>query len=380
MRKERLYLFLVLVFALGFILPKLFNPRQGFIFIIEELTFGIGLILGILIFSKRVRAIVVKLEERYSWETNSSKRLWKDAAYWLMYATALGGFLFICSRMYMHYIGFPEFYQEILKTKSMMTGPHAPPGLPPPGAPPPGPPPHLGNHGFWHGLPSSLGFSSLLFAVLFLIEEITVYGERKAREQIAIQEMLKEQALMKASVLKKQLNPHFMFNTLNVLSGLIHEDIDRADIFIKELAETYRYVLEQSESALSTLEQEATFIESYFYLLKIRFEEKLKYNIEIPEAKLAHQIPSLTFEILVENAIKHNAISESMPLTIDIYTNENRLIVKNNLQLREDEVASIGKGIRNLEERLKLLGIHDATFGIQSGYYVASIPLLASTE
>ena len=200
--------------------------------------------------------------------------------------------------------------------------------------------------------------------------------KRRNDEKIHKEALLKEHALMQANILQKQLNPHFMFNSLNVLSGLIHEDIDKSERFIKELSQIYRYTLEHSEAIVSTLEEEIEYITSYFYLLKIRFEEKLYYTIKLPKTFMLYKIPTLTLEVLVENAVKHNIVSKTSPLKIEIFTKDDCLMVKNNLQIRTDSVQSHGVGLRNLRKRLELLGIHKASFEQEGDYFVACVPLL----
>ncbi len=300
------------------------------------------------------------MEIKFPWKLSKRARFLeelKSYAYFVLPPSIVITFLLY---LYLQKFGLPEFYHEILLFKEADHGVGW----------------HYRHPGLLHIIPTVFGFFIALFGSLFALEEIFHYFARSSQEQIAIEKMQKEQAQLKAQVLKKQLNPHFMFNTLNVLSGLIHEDIDKSDQFIKELSEIYRYVLEHSEELLCTLEQEIHFINSYFYLLKIRFEDKLLYDIQIPDAKLKDKIPSLTLEILVENAIKHNIVSKESPLQIDIFIEDNKLIVQNNLQIRDDGVQSIGKGIPNLQGRLALIGIEGASFGIVENKYVASVPLV----
>lgn len=360
MRKERLFLYLILIFSLGAILPKLLNPNLGFIYALEEIAFSVALLISFFIFHKKIAVSVERIDNQFTWTENFQKRLIEVLKLYLFYVVLTGGIIALCLFLYLKNMGLPDWYDEILMEKRANGNFHKGP-----------------ERGAYPGvIPLAFGFSSMLFGILFIMEEVFLFNERKTKERINLQKLQKEQALLKANALKKQLNPHFMFNTLNVLSGLIHEDIAKSDKFIKELSEIYRYVLEQSEETLSTLKKEVKFIESYFYLLKIRFEEKLQYDIKIPVENLNLQIPSLTLELLVENAIKHNIISEKSPLTIEIYLHQHNLIVKNNLQLREDEVQSIGKGINNLQERLKLLGAQGAHFGSNGKHYISSVPLL----
>lgn len=155
--------------------------------------------------------------------------------------------------------------------------------------------------------------------------------------------------------LKNQVNPHFLFNSLNVLSSLVHIDPDLSEKFIDQLARSYRYLLEQKDKELVTLKTEIEFANSFSFLLKIRFEEKLKINIKIPTDAMNHLIAPLTLQLLIENAVKHNTISLEEPLIIDLYLDTNNyLVVKNNLQLRVQRMPSTGVGLKNIINRYKL--------------------------
>lgn len=360
MSRIKVYIAFMATLVLGFILPKLLDPNRGFIFIVEEL-FVVGfIVLGALLFRQKVEKSIGVLDKNHPWESHPKKRFFKTTATAIRYIFWTYTVLIIIVWGYMHQYGLPDFYHQILLKKEALTG--------------------RGRHEafptFFPLTHRVLFLSAALFTTLFAIEEIFNYYQRVAERKSSFQQLLNEQATLKANALKKQLDPHFMFNTLNVLSGLIHEDIDKSDIFIKELSNIYRYVLEQSEEAVSTLSQEVGFIESYLFLLKIRFEDKLQAHIAIPAADMERLIPSLTLEILVENAIKHNQLSKKAPLVVDIYLENDCLIVKNNLQLRSDTGHSHGIGLTNLSERLRLLGVHNARFEKTNDHFIATIPLI----
>ncbi len=376
------YIVLLFIFLLGLTLPNLLDPRQGFFFILEELTAVVFFALGCIFFLKPVQSKIQQLNQNYPWHKVPQARLLREFGYILFATLLVGSVLFGAAQLFVKTQGVPRFYQEIITYKDSIgrvqqlererefpseshhhpLPPHLRDDMPPPPLSP------LASYVF--------GTSFLLFFLLFGVEELFDFYDRRAQRQIRKQQLLKEQALMKASVLKKQLNPHFMFNSLNVLSGLVREDVDKSERFIQELAEIYRYVLEQSEAVVSSLEEEQDFIASYFYLLKIRFEEKLVHRIDIPPDKLACKIPSMTLEVLVENAVKHNILDKKSPLNIEIYIAEDNLVVQNNLQIREDGVTSHGVGLSNLKKRLELLGVQGASFGRVGENYVARVPLL----
>jgi sensor histidine kinase YesM len=194
---------------------------------------------------------------------------------------------------------------------------------------------------------------------------------------INAEKLNREIAIAQFEGLKNQVNPHFLFNSLNVLSSLVHIDANLSEKFIDQLAKAYRYVLEQREHELVKLSTELDFIQSFVFLLKIRFEEKLKVNINIPAEKLNLFISPLSLQLLIENAVKHNILSADTPLVVDIHVDEeNYLIVKNNVQLRKQAFSSTGVGLKNIFNRYKFLTSKKLSFSISGNEYIARIPLL----
>ncbi len=191
------------------------------------------------------------------------------------------------------------------------------------------------------------------------------------------EKLQKDIAQAQFEALKTQVNPHFLFNSLNVLSTLVHIDANLSEKFIDQLAKAYRYVLEQRDHEMVLLKTEIDFINSFIFLLKIRFEEKLQVNISIPAAKLTYYLPPLTLQILIENAVKHNSLSFEHPLVINIFVDEqDHLIVENNVQLRQQEVVSTGVGLKNITNRYRYLSDQKADFYLSGTTYTAKIPLI----
>jgi sensor histidine kinase YesM len=181
--------------------------------------------------------------------------------------------------------------------------------------------------------------------------------------------------------LKDQINPHFLFNSLNALSSLVYDDQKKAVKFIRKLSEVYRYVLDQTDKELVTVEEELTFMESYFYLLKIRFEDNLiiKTN-DIKDSQLQKMIPPMSLQLLVENAIKHNVVSDSRPLTIDLFTNDGGfLIVKNNVSPKK-ALDSKGIGLNNLKMRYQYLSDKRMIVNHTTQFFEVYLPLLEIEE
>lgn len=187
----------------------------------------------------------------------------------------------------------------------------------------------------------------------------------------------KENVRSQLESLRTQINPHFLFNSLNALQSLIETDPQKSKEFIQQLAKVYRYVLEHKNELVVELKEEMEFIESYIYLNKIRFGVNLEFSANLQSADMDKFIPPLTLQILIENAIKHNIISNDKPLHIEINsTDYNAIQVINNLQLRTEKPESTGIGLHNLTERYRLIHEILPTFIIINGKYVATIPFV----
>lgn len=182
--------------------------------------------------------------------------------------------------------------------------------------------------------------------------------------------------------LKNQVNPHFLFNSLNVLTNLVYDDQDMAAKFIKQLSQVYRYVLENKDKNLVSLSVELEFIESYTFLQKIRFGESLQVNIDISQEKQQEQVPPLAIQMLIENAIKHNIVSKKDPLIVDIgIDDKDRLIVKNNKQYKNIvKEESSGIGLKNISERYKYLSDRTIEVEDSSAFFTVKIPLIKQDE
>lgn len=156
--------------------------------------------------------------------------------------------------------------------------------------------------------------------------------------------------------LKEQVNPHFLFNCFNTLSSLISEDRKQAENFLNELSKVYRYLLRNSAEGLSTLQEELRFIQSYYRLLQTRHGDGLQLQMEIDKRYDQYLLPSLSLQLLVENAVKHNVVSRQSPLVIDIFTAAgNVLVVNNNLQPKQSKVTSTRIGLENIRMKYALL-------------------------
>lgn len=200
----------------------------------------------------------------------------------------------------------------------------------------------------------------------------------EARTQLI--NLQKENLQSQYDVLKQQVNPHFLFNSLNVLTSLIKLEPDLAEKFSEQLSKVYRYVLENKDNELVDLNTELNFLDAYIFLLNIRFVGKLTVNLNIPDENRNDRIIPLAMQLLIENAIKHNVMSKSNPLIIDIFIDaDNNLNVINNLQERPSQIMSTGVGLKNILNRYKLLNLVIPTFEKTENQFIAKIQLVKST-
>ena len=197
----------------------------------------------------------------------------------------------------------------------------------------------------------------------------------KANTQLL--KLQKENLQSQFDVLKQQVNPHFLFNSLNVLTSLIRLEPELAEKFTEHLAKVYRYVLENKDNELVTLNTEMNFLDAYNFLMSIRFMDKVQVNIRIPDEQRNYRIIPLALQLLIENAIKHNSMSKKSPLVIEIFIDENNwLNVVNNLQEREAHMTSTGVGLKNIQNRYRLLNNTVPVFEKTETQFIARIPLV----
>jgi PAS domain S-box-containing protein len=201
----------------------------------------------------------------------------------------------------------------------------------------------------------------------------------EARTQLI--RLQKENLQSQFEVLRQQVNPHFLFNSLNVLTSLIKLEPDLAEKFTEHLSKVYRYVLENKDNDLVQLKTELDFLDAYLFLLNIRFMDKIVVSINIETDKIELLILPLALQLLIENAIKHNTMSKKAPLQIQIFIDENNFLnVVNNLQERETYIVSTGVGLKNIEHRYALLELPEPEFIKTDDSFIAKIPLKESNK
>jgi two-component system, LytTR family, sensor kinase len=189
--------------------------------------------------------------------------------------------------------------------------------------------------------------------------------------------LLKTNAETRFEVLKNQVNPHFLFNSLNTINSLIVTDQQAAVTYVNNMSDVYRYVLKSHELNSITLDEELRFINAYAHMLKGRYGNKMHIDCNIQSLYSQYQLPPMALQILVENAVKHNIASNSKPLHIRIYTSDNdMLVVQNNLQKRADPAPSTGVGLQNLNLRCKYLSNHHLIIQQTETCFTVSVPLM----
>lgn len=205
------------------------------------------------------------------------------------------------------------------------------------------------------------------------VQTYSVELETRKNELLQLQ---KENLQSQFETLRSQVNPHFLFNSLNVLTSLIKIEPELAEQFTIQLSMVYRYVLENKEKDLVSLETELDFLKAYTFLLDIRFSGKMKVVINLTDDKLQLKVVPLALQLLIENAIKHNTFSRKQPLQVDVFSEADYLVVKNNLQLRESYVQSTGVGLENIASRYAFFTDRKTVSGVEGDSFVVKVPLL----
>ncbi|TKG95462.1 histidine kinase [Puteibacter caeruleilacunae] len=225
------------------------------------------------------------------------------------------------------------------------------------------------------GIETLLGEYFIMFVITLIIYTISFFKSWKYNLMEA--EGLKREALhLKYKVLQEQVNPHFLFNSLNVLESLIDLNTDRAKQFVGELSGFYRGVLEIKDQEIIPLQEELDLVRKYVYLQQIRFGESLQTEIKSDLSDDAFVIP-LSVQSLVENAIKHNEISRERPLSIIVSTDDaGKLVVRNNIQHKNTQDVSNGTGLKSLADRYEFLTGNKIKVQADGTEYMVEIPLI----
>ena len=219
--------------------------------------------------------------------------------------------------------------------------------------------------------------SITLIALFWSIYE-SIYMYHGWKNSLSEAERLKREFVQaQLDGLKSQVNPHFLFNSLNTLVYIIPEDPEKAVEFVQKLAKVYRYILEIQERRLIPLWEEMEFLESFIFLHKERFCDNLRLNIEVPKSERNHLIVPLSLQLLFENAIKHNIISKEKPLSISLKVEEGkRLVIRNTLQLRSNPEPGTKTGLSNIKSRYEYFSDQPVIIEETSKEFMVSLPLI----
>lgn len=205
--------------------------------------------------------------------------------------------------------------------------------------------------------------------IMIFIEVIYMYYQRKESEI--------EREKFKYNLLINQLNPHFLFNSLNTLSAMVYTKTpDESVEYIDKLSDFYRYVLVNEGRNLIPLKEEIEIINKYGDILKTRFQDGFVLNINLNKEDLNKKILFMSLQLLVENAVKHNIASKEKPLTVNIYSENNFIVVSNNKVMRTDNVISTGTGLKNLNERYKIVDNKEIKIINNNDKFTVKIPMI----
>ncbi len=220
----------------------------------------------------------------------------------------------------------------------------------------------------------------VLLPAVFIVYQIiylSAYFFSQWRNSLVEAEQLK-QANLNAQLLalRNQVNPHFLFNSLSSLSSLISEDADRAIDFVQELSAVYRYLLQKHEAGVSRLDDEMRVVQSFIYLHQVRFGDNLRVSSNIAPEFNDWLLPTTALLILFENAIQHNIVSPEQPLQVSLYTQNETICIKNNLQKKRSRESS-GTGMHNIKERYRLIGAPAIAIEETESFFQVTLPLLS---
>ena len=186
----------------------------------------------------------------------------------------------------------------------------------------------------------------------------------------------KESAEFEFEMLQAQINPHFLFNSLNTLSSLVYEDSDKSAEFIRKLSDVYRHVLETRHKELINISEELYFIESYIFLLELRFDKKLIIEVNLEGHLMDRKIAPLSLQMLIENAVKHNIVSDKRPLDVKIFNDDKYIIVENPVQPKANKEKGSQMGLRNISSRYKALCGEEIIINDENNKFIVKVPII----
>lgn len=223
----------------------------------------------------------------------------------------------------------------------------------------------------------NLMYCWLVNLLYHLINAIIFYFKEYKMSSLEAEQLKHISTQAELQLIKSQINPHFLFNNLNVLSALIMKDNTEANKFIEEFSKVYRYILSNHDKELVPLQTELDFIKPYIFLLQKRFAEGLQINVTIEEKYRDQYIIPAALQMLIENAIKHNVVSRQRPLMIDVHSNgNNTVVVSNNLQAKQTIERSTGIGLQNILKRYQLVSNKEILIKKDEARFTVTVPLI----
>jgi LytS/YehU family sensor histidine kinase len=224
------------------------------------------------------------------------------------------------------------------------------------------------------------GICAIAVILLTLVYEVLFLTKERELDIKIVDQLDKERLYVELNSLKSELDPHFVFNSLTTLSHLISVDIDKAQLFTYKLSQVYKYLLINKDRELISLSDELKFIDDYFFLLRIRYDNKLSLSLDIGSHPEKIMVLPCSLQLLVENAIKHNQFSEQSPLHISVGLNTDYLVVANNVMSKDYSVESTKIGLSNLSNRYRLLYHKDIVINKMDGRFSVKIPLIKQSS
>jgi two-component system LytT family sensor kinase len=239
----------------------------------------------------------------------------------------------------------------------------------------------LKNESFWVPMKLALLFSSRINLFLHCLNVIFYFFKQNRVQQIEAESLKRIGAQAELQAIKNQINPHFLFNNLNVLSSLMVQNQADANRFVESFSAVYRYILNNQYRELVTLREEKNFMKPYFFLLEKRFQEGITVQWEVPEEQLNCEIVPVALQMLVENAIKHNIVSKTKPLNIRFSMNSlDTLVVTNNLQPKLSAEPSTKVGLVNISKRYELITGRKVYVENNGEHFKVFLPLIQPTH
>lgn len=227
----------------------------------------------------------------------------------------------------------------------------------------------------------TLAFCFRINLFLHTINAIIYYNTRFKDTVLEAEQLKTLTAESQFEALRNQIKPHFLFNSFNVLSGLVHQDPGLASDFIQQLSRIYRYLLYHQQEDLVNLSTELDFLESYIFLLHIRYGDALKVQVDVGATyRERYLVPPATLQLLVENAVKHNKVSKKDNLTINIFEQDCFLVIYNNLQRKSRTEHHSGQGLQNIRLRYQHIAKKKIVVEQTEQYFIVRLPLILQSD